>query len=756
MVAILTRRGDPSAVMSAAIVSRGDPTALVALSEILRGRLEQKGLAPELRVDRDAMLVDLAIDERTARRAYGALRDALAHPIGDVDLTAPVRARVDAAKAGVGVEADPASALLHECLGLAGARPGALELSGAEGARRIEAARARAFSSGAVAVGVVGPAPVTEALFAAVRAEGPLPEAPAQGSAIRALDGAAISSVALSERTPPNAMRLTFAVPVADPVRAIAAAERLGASPSPIATRAEALGFKLARAVGVASPTGGGCVSVSLEGRLSNERSVDKSVADVLPRLAERAAGELRREAASSPELDVGRNIALAERARDASRLAAWWALSKRLDGAEPAGLVATLELPPETSDPTRAALAESLDRGVRSAARAKAEAAVAVRSRPEPGHAETWVLVANPCALAEEPPHRWGSAALAAASVPWSHRAEGSGAGTVTIEPLVSPRGVGFFAHGTPRPKEAADHLATRLARSAAASFYAGAPTGDVLLATEQRALSGIFSRWSTNAPGLTTLASNVGDRPSLLEPFGPPGRIARFEASDLSARLRALASGPIVVAILGREEDGSEAASVGMEVARWMGPTDRATCERAPAPKGGRFEVRESRKGPTFVRILMPLDPSPSARQKARALAKTLAGERGILNRSAAGGGAGRASAMLLEGPSSESLLLSLAAPNEAAEGVAAEALALLARLARGELPEAEIARGIAEADEVTRSELADPRERLARLLDGTPVEPPAPLAASEVRAWITKTLDPSAAVVVLARPE
>ncbi len=168
------------------------------------------------------------------------------------------------------------------------------------------------------------------------------------------------------------------------------------------------------------------------------------------------------------------------------------------------------------------------------------------------------------------------------------------------------------------------------------------------------------------------------------------------------------------------------------------------------------GRFEVRESRKGPSFVRILLPLDPSPGARQKARALAKTLAGEKGVLNRSAAGGGAGRASAMLFEGSGSESLLLSLAVPDEAAAGVETEALSLLGRLARGELPEGEIARGIAEAAAVTESELSDPRERLTRLLDGTPVEPPARLSASEVRGWIMKTLDPSAAIIVIARPE
>ncbi|NUP08988.1 MAG: hypothetical protein HOW73_23305 [Polyangiaceae bacterium] len=754
-LAVVTRDGDPSAALAVTVHGPDDAAALAVLAEVVAARLEPIAGRVNVRVDRRSLLLDVAVDPATAPRVVRAVRESLetklAGAVKPGDLGA-IRPRIDARLAALPVENDAGAAKVRACLGQPGVTASkVLDPASRDGIARVEAARLDAFSRDRAAFAVVGPSAVVDAVESAIESSGVWPA----GQARPATDpDGTVAAATAAATVPSGSTRLTVAVRTADPIAAVAGAERLGQSPSPLGARVLGDGFRVTRAAGVADPAGGGCLAVTLERRpgASDGELREEALANVLRDMVRETGTEIERGAGA---VDLAERIARTEDARQAAELAAWWAQARPLEAAPSRPVAAALvEVSLDVSDAKRTSLQKTLEQALASAPPAIQAPRAAVRV--ESGQAQTWVLVANPCAAVEEVPHRWGLSALAAVASARAHARADTTASDVTVDAFVSSRGVGFLAHGSPREGETAAALAERVARSASASFFDEPARTDELLEAQETALFDVASRWSNNAPGLAALGASAMDRPALIEPFGPPSRLARFEAGELARRLHALAEGPVRIAVLAREDADAEGKAAEHEIARWVGGSSATACEAPPKLKPGRTETREARKGATVIHFLLPLEAGASSLERARVVAAIVAGPKGLLSRGAMSGPTVRAVARTVGTARSVQLLVSVAAPDENIAAVEAEVTELLKRLARGEVPDAEIARGIADEREAALARLSDPRERIALLFEGAPIAQPAPLKPADLKAWIAQQIKPDAAAIVVARPE
>lgn len=753
-LAVVTRSGDPTAVLAYRFYAHEDAHALAAFAAVLSQRLSSAGTSPTLRADRRSLLLDVRVDAVSAARAVVAIRDALAKPVDAAELTS-IRAHIEERLATVPTESEPATAALRACLGQpGGAASMTLDPSRPESVSRIERVRQSAFSRDRAVFSVVGPESAVSAVEQAIE---DAPEWPAAGGLPASDPASAVSGATLVAGVPSGTTRLTVALRTSDPLDAIAASERLGSSPSPLGARASRHGFRITRTIGVADPAGGGCVAVSLERRGSNSdaeaRVVDEAVREVTRHALREAQIEID---AGADDLDLAERVARAESGTEAARLAAWWAHAEPLANRQRATIAAaSLELALDTPEPRRVELQKAAQSALADAPASSDPGGAETKIRVETGQTKTWVLVANPCAAVEEASHRWGASALAThAALTNARAAADSLPGEITVEAFTSSRGVGFIAQASPIEGESPAELGERVARAAASAFFVAPASDDAHLATQEIALRRLASRWMKNAPGLAALGGAI-ERPTMIEPFGPPNRLARFEPAELARRLHALSEGPIVVAVLARQDEAVEREAVSKQVARWMEPTTR-TCEPVPRSRPGRSEVRETRKGAAVVHILLPLQAGTSSLAQGRIVAAMLAGPTGLLARGAAASPTTRATSRTVGPPGSPHLLVSLAGPEESIADVEREALQLLGRISRGELPETEIARAIAEDHEAALAELEDPRARLAKVLVDEPVEPAAPPKPADVRAWMTKNIKPDTATIVVAKPE
>ncbi len=732
LLAVLEREGDPTPTLSLAMWAPGDSAALIALGEVLRARLSASKLAAELRVDRDALFLDITLGGVTSD-VMTIVHTALSQRIEPAPAQ---RAAVEARLAAAPVDGGPAGAAANACVGALSVPKGAgFDIGTAAGAERAERLRARGFGRDTIAFGLVGPASAVETVTASLEKAGPYPAARSEPDATTPAFGAE-----LAPDLGPHSARLTLALRAQDAKRAVAAARRLGRVPHPISALAERAGFRLAAAVGAANAHGG-CLRVTLEGpspSFSSEAELS-SFREHLATLTQRGAQLLHEELDDgADQVSAARAIARTEDGRAAARLAAWWALSKPREDVPTRGSLhaALLELSTAVGETKRGPLGAEIDKAAR--------AGVAPpelhqpRVRLERGQGEGWLLVANPCAPGSEAPHRWGAAGLATISGAQERVAADR---TIAIDPFVSAAGLGFVAHAHALPDETPETTTRALADAAMSAFYAQAPSGEQLLASEARALGLIRARFGQGAPGLAALGERSGEHPSLLEPLGVPLRMSRFEPIELSRRLRATAAGPLRVALIARQDDKLEARAAAEALSRWTGPADTKPCPAvAPAP-AGRFEVREPRKGPSVVHFLLPVDASVQARPLARtfvALA-TLAG----------------ANARLIE---SETLLyvhLSRFAPDEELEA-AEQATHSWLKSGATEQSEAAVESAISQAARDHADAGFDPRVRLARVFAGLPATEHRRPSRAELSAWMQSNVKPERALIVVARPE
>lgn len=740
-LAVVEREGDPAAGLAVVLTGARDTVGLVALAEVLDARLSARGLPARVRVDREAIRLAWLVEDSAIDAAVESIDAALREPVTvNASIAERVRARVES----IPVEPNAAFSAVASCLGRLGVREATtLDLAAPAGAARIEAVRAQLVRRDRVVVGVVGPRAARERVEKKLAvledaAPAPTPAAPRETAAASGSSG----------RRAAQRAELTVALPVADPLAAPAAAERLGASPSPIGIAARRLGARLVRAEGTAGPEGG-CVALSFDVPLPGDESaasLDGTKA-ALGGLVRRAFSEIGLEAAPAGDAAwLGERIAREADPRDAAERAAWWVMSAQSQrraatqkGGSATPSFATVDLPSEVKPAARIELDRALAAAVAPVGPRPARANVRVRA--EKGQAETWVLVTNPCALGQETSHRWGAVAQAALAA--SHDLD-------SVEPLLEAGAVGFVAHGA--LETAPDAHAISLAARAASTFGRGAFDAEALLLGRRGAQIDLASRWGRGASGLDGAADANGDAPARLEPFGPPLRLGRFTASELSASLEGAARGPIAVAVLSAAGDPSWTAGVGREVERWL-PDDAASpCPTGLRPKPGRTMVHADGPGGQIV-LLFGFEPSPDETAAAEVIAELF--QSPTLSRQIGLGDAASWRARVVSDRSGGLLILSASGPNDSLEAMETAARSALTKLGDASADRALLDRAAVTRDRAELARLADPRERLLRLALDRPLR--VVHASGEVaQRFAASRLAASSAAVIVAKGE
>src|SRR5690606_23902116 len=148
------------------------------------------------------------------------------------------------------------------------------------------------------------------------------------------------------------------------------------------------------------------------------------------------------------------------------------------------------------------------------------------VNSRDETGQAEVWALLATPCGTLPEAADESGLRALTVSAL----ARDFDGRHGVTLEPWVSPTGIGLIAHGPARSGESVARHAERIARALGGAFYGHSLDGRTLAATRAEQLSRIGSD-----PGVEIATNILGaGRPSHANPWGIGKSVSTFSVAD------------------------------------------------------------------------------------------------------------------------------------------------------------------------------------------------------------------------------
>ncbi len=734
---LLSREGDPGAILAAAVHAPGDPAALATLGAVVRARLEKD---PNARVEvaHEALFIAVPLDD--PKKALSVVRGALLTPIRPEEETA-----AQAKRSPVSLAPTPELAEALAC-------SGRLASAAKPAAGAAEEIRRRSAVIESVAFGVVGSKAAGESLLDVLSSSDPWP---GRATAPPATPPRPINA----DRPPPvgsssaadvnEGLRLRVAVRARRPEAAVAAARRLGGPFRPTTALAAQTDLTLTEVVGTATP-GGGCVALTWSttpltpsGDAARAEGPREERAKELGALVRRIAAELPTELEEPWPADLAaREVIAARDPRDAAVLAAWWALADK--GPATGVSAVSIELPHGIEPAAVSAFGAQV-------ARAAAEAPAAARkpelvTRVERGQRDVWVLLADPCAPVEEPAHLWGSAALAvrAAETERSDDAESFF--------FAAPSGVGFIGRATPRPGEEPEAAARRAAALAASAFHAAPPSGDRLLVAQEATRRDVERIWGRAALGLEPLATRAADPPTTFEPLGPPGDVAKRSGLELSRRLRSLSRDPLRLVVLSPDGDEEGRAALD-EAARWFAASSPRTCAKAAYRAGPeRIDVRRALRGPSRAHLTLTTDDAVLT-----AFAVHLLGRKdGLLTRALATVGGASATARSVGAGNSRNLVVHVAAPPEGIDEAVRQISELFARLSRGELPDGEIVAAATSFVAAERVSLGDPVERLHRLFQGLSPEPPAPPAPAAFRAFGTRALSDKRLVVTIVRPE
>src|SRR6185437_1059602 len=381
-----------------------------------------------------------------------------------------------------------------------------------------------------------------------------------------------------------------------DPVAAAAAAERLGAPDSPLVARLRLLpeAWRVTQVAGVARARGG-CVALTIEATQHGTGLMPEEGAALAAATARReVAAEL--SGAHGDAAVAAREILRAADPREAAARAAWWSLSSA-DPAAPARWTAALGIPPvrDREGAEAAAGAPADSRFYAEIVHALASSAGAEhRATVERGQGELWLLLASPCGVAEETAADAGQSALAVLAAVESRRL----AEDVTLEPWITPDGIGVLAHAPARDeRETPTELARRVADAAARTLTAASPSPEAAAAARASALETIERRLGPQGTAFAAFAAAISpDHPSWVDPFGLWSPVAGAGAEALRLRALALAQGPLRLAVIANT-DAAQAAAANDAVDRWLAPLASArTCHAGSpsAPRPGRHEAK------------------------------------------------------------------------------------------------------------------------------------------------------------------
>jgi hypothetical protein len=365
-------------------------------------------------------------------------------------------------------------------------------------------------------------------------------------------------------------------------------------------------------------------------------------------------------------------------------------------------------------------------------------------------------MLLASPCGVAEEGDDDAGYGSLATLAALEAHR----GAAFVTLEPWITADGIGVIARAPFRDeRESPADLARRVADAAAQALATTALTGELVSRARSTALDLLERTDGREGRAFSALAAALcPDHPSWLEPFGLFPRVAGSGLEGLRLRRRALADGPLRVAVIANA-DAAQASASGSSVDRWFRPspgprTCRSVVPKAPRP--GRYEVRLPSEAPLAEALIAAPVPAPGApgRDIAELTALALNGGGGLLEKALQPSSA-IGSARIVGGSRAPSLVIALRAPDAGLASAVADVKLLLSRLPQS-VTDADLARAFAAAERREQEALADPRRRLVDLWSGRKAGRRVRPTLSAFRAFLSDALRDSGLVVVEARPE
>ena len=762
-IAVVVRDGDPRGAIAVAVATGGLPDAgagrgaevAVALAAVVEGRLEGKLDAQVLPGWSGYRVRALVAEGAEAGRAAEALRAAMLAPVGDADMA---RVKKKLAALAARPMRDPALEAAVRCRGEAFGTPARTDAR-ADGptVADVEGWRKAAHGTGRVAFGTVGSARIGDDVAHALGQGGAWPDvAPPPAEPLPPAEGAPAIYDATGD-LPPGAARTTLAVFVPRAAAALAVAPAVGDPRGPLASRLGALDAPArVREVVATAHARGGCLAVTFE-------MAARDLGDGAPARIATAVALARQELAV--ELEGAPTDSAAARAaargatdpREAAERAAWWAIADdRTDGAGTraaiaVGIAGGREAPRDGAggNPLHTAVRSALDR----ATVAWHEPVMDVRTRVERGQGEVWVLVGSPCGTAAEAEGDAGLGAGAALAMI-------KDAADVTVEPYVTPEGVGVLAHGRALPAESATAHARRVADAAARAF-AAEPVDPARASLARAQLLRAAEQDEGRAMTALALAA-APQRPSWLVPFGTADALGRSSDAAVGLRVSALRAGPIRVAALANV-DAAQADAAARATDRWVArrPGEGRACPASTvpaAPRPGTYPV-ETTGGTTEAVLALPLAPGDAAATAAATtLAYVLDGPGGLLASALGSAGLARSwSARVLGGKRAAALVVRVTTAAGALDAAVAQTRALLDRLHQGALGPDDLTRATAARAAADLASSLDPRARLAALFradtDAAPATSPPTLEA--VRAFAAAALKDDALVIVATRP-
>ncbi len=723
-LSLVQRGATPSAAAALSVAHDLGSPASAALGGLLEARLQSAGF-PDARVEIHGLGLILVtpVSAGGAERFITASRQALTTvlPASGPELDRAAR-HLDALKG----HQDELESALAPCSGALSLAPGAQvpDLRTPAGRAKLQSWLTRVAAPRASALAVVGPSALLEEARAAHAA---LPELsssePAPSDPWPARD-------VLVSGANDSAAHLSVALRAPDPAQVMASVDAV--NQGPLRERLAALGLSPEPALGVIRPRGG-CLLVGVP---LQDSEADPGRAAVI------VEDELRRALAEAPSdrwyLDDP--VVRSGDPREVAGHASWRSLTGQ---AEAAPLRRFIAYRPGGA----AKAAESLSAERLAAAERAARVEVPLVSQQEPGLGTLELLLASPCAPADEDVTSAGSAAL------WVTAAalHASGEPGLTVAPWITSQGMGLWvqAHRA-SPSESASELAARAARALGQRLTRPLPSTDVtrgreLLLTELGA--------EPDAVWDLALEASVGPHPSWLAPRGTWSSVSLLGAAQVERRRRVLLSGPWRGALV---SGSSEALpTVKRELGRWLWPhhAPEARCEaaRPSAAQPGLYRVKPPADTTprSHARILVALPPSSAERSEAELLVWLLSRPNGWLAGALPKARAATATATLLGGTRAAALSIEIQAEDGAEEAVAS-VRALLARLARGAATarEFELAARALDARDLERA--YDPAHRAVALWLGRSVQPPKPQL--ERLKQLMQSLESSRHVVVL----
>jgi hypothetical protein len=499
------------------------------------------------------------------------------------------------------------------------------------------------------------------------------------------------------------------ALRTADPADAQWVARELADPNDPLHVVSTALdpAWRLDRIVAVGRPRGA-CLRVDL--RSDAEPSVAQAAA-----LADFVSSEAKRlfPHADSPDWVLQDAVLGLDDPREAANVAAWQALSARLEPGPERTLVSYFA---PGSDVNEA----SFRRAQTDFEKAKKATAIETVSTLESGHGKLTVLLASPCGTLGETSDDAGELATMTSAVARAFEDDEK----VHLSPWITPDAVGLLVESDSlSSSETASDQAERTAREIARALLAPLE-GSAIHGARQSALAGFGKPAPDWWLALETLAPR---QLSALSPQGSWTSVGSLVNDQIIAARRLFVSGPLRLAVLAGRTD-TQAHVVQSELSRLLGPLRpvERQCPTTAAVKAGtglfRMEAVTEPRAQALVAVDLPPASHWSRASEAEWTVFLLNRKGGWLERRLlAPGLVIDARAQLLGGRRARAIVIELHTADENADAAVAETRRLLLDLARGAVTAADLAAADTFFREQSEHLSTDPRQRVVALWQG-----------------------------------